>query len=161
MAEAKDSGNYLGIVVAEQALSTFFDHIERMPNGTPGYDFVCGKGFKIDVKSACNYHRYGKYGDKKYEYDRWQFGIGKNRSADYFLCLAFDSRETLEPCHVWLIPGNAVNHLTCICISRALKSIKKWSPYEKSLDKVITGCDSMRMQNDRKKSKPSAQEQKA
>jgi hypothetical protein len=132
--EAKDCGPYLGIVVAERALSKFFDHIERMPYSNPGYDFICGKGFKIDVKSACLCHNP----------EKWGFHINKNQEADYFLCIAFDNRVDLTPLHVWLIPGNKINHLVGIGIYDSRRSFEKWSTYEQPIDKVIACCSEMR-----------------
>jgi len=88
--EAKDSASYLGVYVAERVLSKYFDNIIKMPYGNPGYDFICGKGFKIDVKSACLYYQRGCY-------PYWEFHIKRNNAADYFLCLGFDSRDMLNP----------------------------------------------------------------
>lgn len=136
MAQARDCALYLGVVVAERVLSTFFNNITRMRNGNPGYDFLCGRGFKIDAKSSCLKASHGT--------PSWGFHIAKNKIADYFLCLAFDSRESLEPQHVWLIPGKVVNNLTGIYISRTNRSLSKWHAYEKPLDKVIECCSEMR-----------------
>jgi hypothetical protein len=127
--------SYLGIHVAERALSKFFKNITRMPMNNIGYDYVCGKGFKIDVKCSCIIH-----GDVDY----WHFTINENQIADYFLCLAFDNREDLTPMHVWLIPGHIVNTLKGFSISNRTRSLHKWSKYERPLDKVITCCNEMK-----------------
>lgn len=137
MSEAKNSGVYLGVHIAERVLSTLFEHVERTPFGFPGYDFLCGKGFKIDVKSACLTNRKdGVVG--------WTFHPRKNEVADYFLCVAFDARESLEPLHLWLIPGKRINHLGSLWIGAG--KLQKWADYEKPLDKVIGCCDSLRQQ---------------
>jgi hypothetical protein len=60
------------------------------------------------------------------------------------LCLAFDDRETLQPLHVWLIPGFEVNHLTAFAIPNSSWGILKWSIYEKPLDRVLQGCEMVR-----------------
>jgi hypothetical protein len=131
-----NSSSYLGVYIAERALSKFFDHIERMPYGNKGYDFLCGRGYKIDVKSStirncgCN--------------TRWMFNTKKNKTADYFLCVAFDDRDNLDPKHVWLIPGHVVNNRGSVTITNSIKYIAKWSEYEKPLDKVITCCNKMK-----------------
>lgn len=136
--QAKDCASYLGVFVAETALSKFFDHIKRMPYGHPGFDFICGREFKIDVKSACMSNRpKGSPG--------WSFQIKKNQIADYFLCVAFDNRDALNPRHVWLMPGNTVNALSTIFIRDRQEALEKWSRYERSLDRVITHCNSRRM----------------
>ncbi len=136
MEENKKCPLYLGVVIAEDVLSGLFDDILRMPFGNPGYDFICGKGHKIDVKSAClTQGNRGSY---------WLFNIKKNTTPAYFLCLAFDSRESLRPSHVWLIPGECVNEKTGLSISNGTRSLLKWKPYEKPLDKVTAGCDILR-----------------
>jgi hypothetical protein len=137
LAEARDSPCYLGVFVAEKALSEFFDNIQRMPYGNPGYDFLCGKGYKIDVKSACR-HNHFKEGWE----DFWPFHIRQNKIADYFLCLGFDNLTSLNPEHVWLIPGHVVNRKMGIAISES--RLAKWSEYEKPLDKVIACCHQLK-----------------
>lgn len=137
LAEAKTSTSYLGIYVAERALSRFFDHIERMPNGNPGYDFICGKHKKIDVKSSTRRVREGRT-------DGWLFHIGHNTIADYFLCLAFDNREDLNPEHVWLIPGIIVSNRINFCISETDARLEEFSRFERPLGKVISCCSSMK-----------------
>jgi hypothetical protein len=135
MQDAKDCSAFLGVVVAERVLSTFFTNIQRMPYGNPGYDFRCGKGFKIDVKSGCRKTREGSA-------DQWHFEIRLNKTADYFLCLAFDNRESLNPEHVWLIPGNVVNNKQLLSISES--RIDKWLQFEHSTSKVIICCHKLR-----------------
>ncbi len=132
LSEAKDSPCYLGVYITERALSKFFDNIQRMPMNNPGYDFVCGRGHKIDVKSSCRVRKR----------DSWLFGIGRNDVADYFFCLAFDDRKSLTPMHVWLIPGYKVNHLKQLSISSS--NFDKWRDCERSLGKVLESCSVMK-----------------
>ena len=136
MSEAKDCGLYLGVCVAEKLLKDVFENVIEMPHGNPGYDFICGKGYKIDVKSACRLHRSNKA-------DAWFFHIDENKIADYFLCLAFDSRESLNPEHVWLVPGAMLcgKHLAGIAENR----LEKWSAYEKPIQSIIMHCNKMKM----------------
>lgn len=132
MSKNKECPVYLGVYVAEKVLSKFFDNIIIMPYGNPGYDYICDKGYKIDVKSSClHIHNREKY---------WLFCIDRNTIADYFLCLAFDDRESLKPQHIWLIPGNIVNCRLRFGIYNTLSSLSKWLIYEKPLDKVINYC---------------------
>jgi hypothetical protein len=137
MSEAKDSPMYLGIYVAERALSKFFNNITRMPHNNPGYDFLCGKGFKIDVKSAC-LHQFGN------REPSWAFSINNNTIADYFLCIGFKSRSDLEPLRVWLIPGAVINDHGGFCITNIPRILKKWEQYEHPLEKVIACCAQLR-----------------
>ena len=125
---------YLGVYVAERILADVFNNVERMPNGNTGFDFICGKGYKIDVKSAC-------LGEKS---NHWQFQIRQNTIADYFLLLAFDNRNDLNPVHLWLIPGHVLNHQKGTSI--AVSTLDRWSEYELTdkLDKVIKCCNTKR-----------------
>jgi hypothetical protein len=132
MSENRKCPSWLGIHVAERVLSKFFDHVERMPYGNKGYDFICGKGKRIDVKSACLCQ------------SGLHFDIHRNILADYFLCLGFTDRESLEPIHVWLIPGEKINHLKSLGISNGQKSLARWSQYERPLDRVIACCNEMK-----------------
>jgi len=130
---------YLGVVIAEQILSNVFKNVERTPPNNPGYDFICSKGLKIDVKSSCNL---------KYHPNNWAFTIKRNQEADYFLCIAFDNRKDLNPQHVWLIPASGVNHLVGASIS--ISTLDKWAEYELTdkLDDVISCCDTMKKLDD-------------
>ncbi len=96
--EATESGAYLGVHIAERILSKIFENVQRMPYNNIGYDFICKKGYKIDVKCGCLTQENNGH--------VWYFRIEKNTIADYFLILAFDSRKHLEPKHIWLINSN-------------------------------------------------------
>lgn len=135
MEKAKNSAAYLGIYVAETVLSKCFDNVERMPRNNPGYDFVCGKGFKVDVKSSC-IHRSRKSGP------HWLFDTDYNKIADYFLCLAFDNRESLTPMHVWVLPGEIGATRSNVYIANS--RLEKWAKYERSLDKISACCNAMK-----------------
>jgi len=127
----KESAQYLGITVAEKVLSKIFKNVEVMPFGNSGYDFKCNSGYLIDVKSAC----------KRKNQNYWMFRINRNQIADYFLCLAFDNRDDLNPEHIWLIPAKKVRHLTSLAIS--IVTIDKWLEYEltNKLNDVINCCN--------------------
>ena len=130
--ENKQCSVYLGVHVAEQVLSRVFKNVKRMPYGNPGYDFICNKGKKIDVKSSC----------KTKNHNGWHFDIKHNTTADYFLCLAFDNRQDLNPLHVWLLPGIKLNHLQSASISQS--TIHKWDAYRLDTTKVAMCCNTMR-----------------
>jgi hypothetical protein len=139
MSENRECALYLGVHIAERVLSKLFNNVQRMPFGNPGYDFLCGRGFKIDCKSRCLYH--DKRGNRA---DLWIFSIAKNTQADYFLLLAFNNRADLEPQHIWMIPGSKVAHLTNLSILDSANSLAKWAQYERPLDKIIACCESLR-----------------
>ena len=126
--ENKQCSLYLGIHVAEKVLSHVFKNVEVMPHGNKGYDFICNHGKKIDVKSAC----IGKNG-------AWLFNIKHNTIADYFLCIAFDNRNDLNPTHAWLIPGSKFSRLVGVSIS--ISTIHKWDDYWLDIDKIVMCCD--------------------
>ncbi len=95
--------HYLGIHIAEQILQRAFDKIERA-HPMEHWDFICGKGFKVDCKSSTLILSRRNLG--------WQFFINRNKYPDYFCLMAFnntpkDVAEDPEPAHVWLVPGNA------------------------------------------------------
>lgn len=137
MYENKQCSAYLGITIAEKALSRIFKHIKRMPYGNPGYDFECDKGYLIDVKSAClHLLKNGSF--------RWTFKVDENTKADYFLFLLFNNREELKPMYVLLIPGSLINNKQCIGITNTPKSLAKWAEYMQPLDKVEECCGKMR-----------------
>ena len=52
MYENKDCASYLGIVIGERLIRHLFNDVEVMPPGNMGFDFICNKGKKIDVKSS-------------------------------------------------------------------------------------------------------------
>ena len=131
MGENKECPAYLGVHIAEEVLSSVFKNVQRMLYGHPGFDFICNGGYEIDVKSSCS-HKDGS----------WIFHINHNTIADYFLCLAFDNREDLNPLHVWLIPGEKINHLKGTSISPS--TIHKWDEYRLDISKVKMCCDTMR-----------------
>ena len=129
MSENKYCTQYLGIFWAERVLRNIYPDVVRMQMNHPGYDLICNKGMKVDVKSGCILK----------DRNGWQFRINYNAIADYFICLAFDNRQDLNPLHLWLIPGQVLNHLTCTSISPS--TIHKWDDYRLSIDKVVACCD--------------------
>jgi len=132
---SRKSSNYLGVVIAENVLERYFNNVIRMPYGNPGYDFLCNRGFKIDVKSSCLLrHGRAKVGS-------WGFHINRNTVADYFICLAFDNRSSLIPMHIWIIPGHAVNQKTELCITLSDNVLKKWAIYERPIERVLKCCN--------------------
>jgi hypothetical protein len=134
MSKNRNCPAFLGIYVAERVLAHLFKSAIKMPYGNPGYDFVCGGGHKIDVKSACRH----VHEDEK-KADNWTFQINKNKTAQHFLMLAFDNRDDLNPEHIWLIPANDVNDRVSISISET--RLSNWSKYERDVEKVSTCCD--------------------
>lgn len=135
MSTNKDCSSFLGVHIAERVLSRMYDNsVEVMPYGHRGYDFICDRSYKIDCKSSC------LRTDKNQEY--WAFSIKRNDEADYFLCLAFDNRDDLNPIYCWLIPGHVINHLDIITIRES--TLDKWSTYEQPLNRILSCCNQIR-----------------
>lgn len=132
MAENRECPLFLGCHIAERVLSHVFDDVIRQPVNNPGFDFICNHGKKIDVKSSCLHIR-------KNEMPSWCFNIKNNKTADYFLCLAFDDRETLTPIYMWLIPSHDVNEKQNICVN--IDTYIKWDKYALDINKVSNCCD--------------------
>ena len=136
MGKNRECASFLGVYVAERILSHVFKHVERMPYGNPGFDFICGGGYEIDVKASCRFHR------KEGQSDRWLFTVHKNKIAKYFLCLAFDNRNDLNPEHIWLIPAKNINDHVCVAISET--TVSKWDEYRLDINKVVSCCNIMK-----------------
>lgn len=134
MSENKDCAAYLGVYVAERVLCHVFKDVERMPNNNRGFDFICNKGKKIDVKSSSLHISMPP--------PSWYFSIKHNKIADYFLCLAFDDRKNLNPLYMWLFPDHLVNNLSGVSIYPT--TIEEWAEYAIPLDQVTTCCDIMK-----------------
>ncbi len=130
----KESSQYLGITIAEKVLSKVFKNVNVMPPNNHGYDFICNKGKKIDVKSSII----------RKNRKNWTFNINYNKIPNFFLCLGFDNRKDLNPIHIWLIPGDKLNYLSHTCIS--LSKLERWSKYElgNKLNEVISQCNIIR-----------------
>lgn len=127
--------SYLGVHVAERVLAMVFKDVKTMPYGYSGYDFICNKGKKIDVKSGCIVHQ-------KQRSDKWIFAINKNNVADYFLCIAFDDRTNLNPTYIWLLPSNKFKNLITASISK--NRLSKWDIYKLNVDEVVQCCNELK-----------------
>lgn len=141
MSENKSCSAFLGVHIAERLLRHMFKNVTQMPYGNPGYDFVCGNGYLIDIKASC------MCTDDDITY-RWSFMIKKNVIADYFVLLAFDNRDDLTPMHIWMIPGRDINDSVSISISK--NQLHKWDKYVLNIDEVIMCCNALKHCNSEK-----------
>lgn len=132
MVTNKNCPTHLGCYIAEQVLTKTFKNVKIMPHNNHGFDVICDKDYKIDIKSAAT-------GDKR---SSWMFTLDQNKIADYFLCIAFDNRDDLNIEHLWLILGKDVNYRITISISKS--TLSKWFKYEQPLDEVIACCNEMK-----------------
>jgi len=132
MSKNRNCSSFLGVYIAERVLAHVFNEVKITTYGNNGYDFICNKGNKIDVKSSC-LHNWNHHSSM------WHFTIRKNKVADYFLCIAFDNRNDLTPIHVWILPGIEFNYKKSVSISTS--TINKWGKYAIDIDKVIKCCN--------------------
>ncbi len=128
MSDNEDCSSYLGIYIAENALSEIFDNIEKMPINNPGFDFICNRRFKIQSKSGILlYHNGSEYR---------VFNIDYNKIADYFILIAFDNRKDLNPIHIWLIRkddivrGRGINQFGSFKITNRVSKLLELKKYE-------------------------------
>jgi hypothetical protein len=137
--ENKGCTLYFGSHIAEKLLLSTFSNVNKAPMNNPGYDFVCGKGFKVDVKASCIIHgeRKLKSGVVK-QTPYWLFNIKFNDVADQFAFIAFDSRDSLVPLHFWIVPADVVNKKYNVTIFPS--TFHKWSKYERPIDKMLSEC---------------------
>lgn len=131
MSENKQCSQYLGIHVAERVLRNTFNDVTVMPMHNRGYDFVCNRGKKIDVKAST-------YNDTR----GWRFHINKNKMAEFFLLLAFDNRDNLNPIHMWMIPADHINAYDRTSIKNT--TVGRWRQYEMNINKVIDCCNAIK-----------------
>lgn len=130
---------YLGVHIAERLLSLVFVGVTKMPMNNSGYDFVCGKGFKVDVKSSTLKKRSGLGNNF------WMFTIDRNRIPDYFAFIAFNDRVHLTPLHFWIVPEHIVNGKTGVSITNSQEVLLKWKQYEKPINKLIESCNLLKV----------------
>ena len=133
MYENKNCASYLGVVVAERLCKHLFKDVEVMPHNNTGFDIICNKGMKIDVKSAST-----TFTGKNKKYPQWQFNIDHNTIADFFILVTFDNRIDLNPLHLWMIPGKKLNHQ--VKASVALSRIHKWDEWKKDIKNAQICC---------------------
>ena len=130
MYENKSCADYLGVVIGERLCRHLFKDVEVMPYGFPGYDIVCNRGKKINVKAACI--------TPNNKYFHWKFNINYNKEPDFFILVAFDNRTDLNPLHMWMIPGKEINHRSGKSIRPS--TIHKWNQWERSVEEVQSCC---------------------
>jgi len=135
MSENKKCTAYLGCYINERILRHVMPNAVLMDNNNPGYDLVCGKGYLVDAKAATLHY-------PKNQSPCWSFMIRKNTTPDYFLLTAYKDRESLDICHMWLIPGSVVNDKMGVTIS--LSRIHKWDEYQIDHTEALTCVTEMK-----------------
>lgn len=135
MSENKECTSYLGCYINERILKHVMPNAVLMNNCNPGYDIVCGKGYLVDAKASTLFYWKNKS-------PWWNFKINRNKTPDYFLLTAYKDRESLEICHMWLIPGDVINDKSTVNIS--LPTIHKWDHYKIDHTEALKCVNEMR-----------------
>ena len=138
MYENKSCPKYIGVVVAERLIKHLFNDVEMMPHGFPGYDMICNKGKKVNVKASTICVRQNKNSTM----NSWQFCIKYNKDCDFFLCMAFDNVIDLNPLMAWMIPADEVNDNSGLRISAS--DIHRWDKWKMDLNNAQACCDLMK-----------------
>jgi hypothetical protein len=97
----EDCTSHFGEFTENLMIQTFADPA-KMPYGNPGFDWICKEGYKIDNKGAC------LTCSKKWDWCAYEFDIGYNSIADWFILSAWDNRDCLNPLHVWIFQKNDI-----------------------------------------------------
>ncbi len=142
--ENRKNARFLGVYIAESGISKIFEESQRMKYYNPGYDIICPKGYKIDVKAtSLNY------------YNIFNFSIDKNMIADYFVMVAFNNIIELKPLHIWIIKGDEnvcgcpIRELNRLIISNEPKYLDIYRKYERidKLDELKDICNKFDAKN--------------
>lgn len=139
-----DCSAYFGDFTESLMIQTFECTI-RMPYGNPGYDWTCKRGDKIDNKGRCLSYRPGQS-------PRCKFYIGYNNIADWFILSAWDSRDNLNPLHVWafhnddIVRGRKFWRRDTFTITNTPECLKEFEKYEVTdrLYKLKELCDKLK-----------------
>lgn len=111
------------------------------------YDFICGKGLKIDSKCSVLRSNHGN--------PQWRFNIYKNKYPDMFCLIALDNTSedivvNPKPKYVWLLPGDTIlddrpiNDRTVFSVSPT--TISKLEQYRRTdmEGRIIKCCDKLK-----------------
>jgi len=135
--------NYTGLYIAETVLSKAFSIMKKAHPMDP-YDFVCGKGYKIDSKCSI----LSTKGSKCQLF--WEFYPNRNKVPDAFCLIALrNTPDTItdspQIAYVWLIPGDALikgrplNDRVSLTVTP--NTVSKLEPFRRSdMEGKITTC---------------------
>lgn len=130
--ENRKDSRFLGSYIAENGVFKLFEGCQKMKTNNPGYDIICTRGYKVDVK-ASSLDRFNTF----------KFSIWKNQIADYFALVGFDNVFNLKPLYLWIIKGNEMiqnrrtrlNDMYSISIANEPELVKPFEKYNR-VDKL-------------------------
>lgn len=142
--ENRTDPRFIGIYIAENGIAKIYEGSQRMPYCNPGYDIICPKGYKIDVKSTV-----------LNRYNTLNFRINQNMITDYFALIAFNNIIELKPMYMWLIQGDEdvygcpIRTLDTLTILNEPTHLYRYKKYEKTdkLEKLRDICKGFDAQN--------------
>lgn len=130
---------------AERIINNTFSMKEHSSiiNWQSPYDFICSKGYTIDVKGSKLIQQYhGKIKLWKKPVEIWSFNTKRKTDVDYFICLGFDT-EYNKLLHIWIFKNsNKIKNKSAIIIN------KKWMDEYLKYEYDIKKCNlDMTLQN--------------
>lgn len=93
---------------------------DKISRNNPGYDFIDDLGRKVDIKGA-TLRVNGK---------AWIFFLHKQVPPDYYIFVGYESLSSINPSHVWVIPGNLVKGHSGFAICTGSAGRAKWKEFE-------------------------------
>lgn len=118
MSASRHGTRRLGFGITNGMFQELYHDAEQVGYFAQGYDFILDKK-KIDVKGAT------QSGD-----GHWHFSIKKNEIPDFFYLMLFDKYPAYNLLRAYMIPGDVINHLTGVSISKNAMWYGKWKDYE-------------------------------
>lgn len=123
MTKNKKCPKFLRISIGGRLCKHYFRDVEIMPRSERGYDIVCNKGKKIDVKMSCATLK------KNSKNQSFNFKIEKNKTADHFILIALDNGNDINILNLWIVPAHEINNKSNITTS--IKTMHKWDKWKR------------------------------
>ena len=130
--------SFIGSYIAENGVFQLFEGSKKMKRNNPGYDIICPKSYKLDVKASV-----------LSRFNTLLFKIKKNQIADYFILVAFDNVINLKPLHVWIMKSDDtlrgrrikdIDHIYIFNDPKSRKLLDKFSAIDK-LEELKKICE--------------------
>lgn len=124
--------------VGENGILQLFEGSKKMKRNNPGYDIICPRGYKLDVKTSV-----------LSRFNTLLFKIDKNQIADYFILVAFDNVIDLKPINVWVLKSDDtlrdrfiknIDHISIFNDPKSRKLLDKFSRIDK-LEELKKVCE--------------------
>lgn len=130
ISENRKDPRFIGLYIAENSILKLFEGSQKMKCGNHGYDIVCNKGYKIEVKAATLTRQ-----------NTLSFHIARNKIADYFILIGFNNIIELRPLYLWIIKNDEIirgcrlRDIDVLGISNEPEFVKPFKKYD-TMDKL-------------------------